>query len=596
MNGSRQIGKIVLCGLNARYVHTSLALRSLVRYVRTAWARTDVPLPELILHEGSINEQTLSILARLARDQADVYAFSCYIWNIGTIRHLCRALKKVRPNAQIVWGGPEAGYQATLLLHAGEPADLIISGEGESAFLNLLYALADHNPAALSAVPNLTWRDQSTGEIRSNPAAHLLAGSEWPFPYTNDDLKIAGDRILYYESSRGCPFCCTYCLSSLDRTVRYRPLEMVFPEIDCFLAANVLQVKWVDRTFNSNPERAFSIWQYLISRAREQSCRTNFHFEVAGDLLDDAAVDLLLSAPPGLIQLEIGVQTIQPEILRTINRISRLDVLARQVGRLRAGGNIHLHLDLIAGLPGESLVGVAATFNWIAALRPHNFQLGFLKVLPGTPMAEQAAERGYRWMDEPPYEVLSSDRLDFDDLCRLKRIEAVLNLYQNSGFFGFSLRWLIGLWPDPFAFFDDLGGWFDQHDGLDRAIGHDERGRLLHQFALAHYPGLTENTWLAGAWLDLLRLDYLGSGQKDRPDWLNFWETRQDPIEKNSLRQAKLDFRQSHPESRRFQLDRLSFDWDLMNRQGLLVPGSWLVAFERSGLRPVMVECRSYTS
>ena len=383
--------KMVLCGLNARYIHTNLALRSLISHARTNWASSDqdgLPVPTLILREWSINDQVLAMLARLAREDADCYAFSCYIWNIDIVRRLSRSLKKVRPQARIIWGGPEVSHQAERLLQPDqhEPVDMIICGEGESAFLMLLKALQTEKVRSCSelkvpdmkqpdgllpAVPNLCWLDQTSKAVRRNGTAPLLDGSAWPFPYTTDELNADADRILYYETSRGCPFSCSYCLSAIDRTVRFRPLDQVYLELDQFLAANSMQVKFVDRTFNCNPDRARKIWQYLIDQSRPNRCRTNFHFEVAGDLLDDASVDLLLTASPGLIQLEIGVQTIQPEILRTINRVSQPDIIARQVRRLRSGGNIHLHLDLIAGLPGETLAGVAATFNWIAALRPH---------------------------------------------------------------------------------------------------------------------------------------------------------------------------------------------------------------------------------
>lgn len=601
--------KMVLCGLNARYIHTNLALRSLISHARTDWTSSDqdgLPVPTLVLREWSINDQVLAMLARLAREEADCYAFSCYIWNIDMVRRICRGLKKVRPWVKIIWGGPEVSHQAEMLLRPDrrEPVDLIICGEGERAFVALLKALqadkllvnswlenSQMDDSLLETVPNLCWRNQASDAVRRNGTAPLLDGSAWPFPYTAGELIADADRILYYETSRGCPFSCSYCLSSIDRTVRFRPLDLVFHELDQILAANAMQVKFVDRTFNCNPERARSIWQYLIDRTQQSRCRTNFHFEVAGDLLDDASVDLLLAAPPGLIQLEIGVQTIQPEILHNINRVSQPDVIARQVKRLRSGGNIHLHLDLIAGLPGETLDGVAATFNWIAGLRPHQLQLGFLKVLSGAPIAAQAKGLGYQWLDEPPYEVLSSDQLSYDDICRLKRIEAVSDLFMNSGFFPNALRWLVGRWPDPFAFFDEIARWMDQQQLLDRALSRDERSRLLHRFAAEHCSGLAEDTWLTGAWLDLLRLDYLGGGQKDLPGWMNFWENTSDPEARADLQQARRLYRQRHPASTRFRIDRLSFDWESMSRDGELVPASWLVGFEWSGAVTRMTEC-----
>ena len=426
---------VVLCSLNARYVHTSLAIRQLAAYVRSQWPQA--PRTELL--EWTINDQELPIVQRLFSRKAAVYGFSCYIWNITLVRRICRDLKKLLPDALIVWGGPEAGCAAAKWLTSESSVDMIIRGEGEKAWLALLQALdTTGRQPDLSGVPSLSWRQAGSGLLCENPDGPLLEAADWPFPYSAGDLAGMRDRIVYYETSRGCPFQCSYCLSALDRTVRHRPLEQVFHEIDQLMAAGLQQVKLVDRTFNCLTDRAMKIWQYIIDHA-DQAGRTNFHFEVAGDLLDDQTTDILNEAPTGLIQLEIGVQTIHPDVLAAIGRTSRLERLARQVERLRRGGRVHLHLDLIAGLPGEDLARFGASFDWVWRLRPQQLQLGFLKVLAGSPMAEQARDRGFLWQDEPPYEILKSDCMEFNDLIRLKGMAWILDIYQNSGFCEHSL-------------------------------------------------------------------------------------------------------------------------------------------------------------
>ena len=578
MNASDQV---ILCGLNARYVHTNLALRDLAAYVREHWQDA----PQIEICEWTINDQELQILQRLYRQQAAIYAFSCYIWNITLVRRISRDLKKLLPEAIIVWGGPEAGFDASRWLETESAVDLIIRGEGEAVWLALLQHLYNKGSLKdLAAVPNLSWRDPNTG-VRENSAAPLLDSNSWPFPYTDDDLGSLKDRIIYYETSRGCPFCCSYCLSALDRTVRHRPLPLVFAELDRLMAAGLQQVKLVDRTFNCDPARAFQIWQYIIERS-ELAGKTNFHFEVAGDLLDDRTTDLLNQAPPGLIQLEIGVQTIQPDVLTAINRPVRLEVLARQVERLRKGSRVHLHLDLIAGLPGEGLDRFSESLDWVYRLRPHQLQLGFLKVLPGTPMQQQAINGGFRWQDEPPYEILQSDSLDFADLTLLKSVEQIIDHYLNNDFCDRVLNWLISRQLRPWQVLAGFAVWAGQHGLLDRSLGAGERCRMLYQYGLASDHELSSDVWLGQVWRDLLRLDYLASGQKDQPEWLAFEQT--------DTSDALRLFKQRHPASGRLRVIELVFDWLRFEDCGELLPAKWLLCLDFSGNRPAVLDnCRA---
>ncbi|MEA4888075.1 MAG: DUF4080 domain-containing protein [Clostridiaceae bacterium] len=594
INLSAMSDRIVLCGLNARYMHTSLALRDLAAMVRLHWP--EEPEPELVLREWTINDQELMILSRLYRERAAVYAFSCYVWNWNLVRLISRSLKKVCPDAWIIWGGPEMSGDTAEIMRAEPEVDLIISGEGEPAFLHtlqVLYKTRQPRPASLDEhladIANLTWRDRS-GSVRINPAGPLLAGDGWPFPYTDGDLAAHKEQILYYEAARGCPFHCSYCLSALDKTVRCRPLPLVFAELKRFLAADVRQVKFVDRTFNCQKERALAIWRFLTDQWQAGPFRTNFHFEIAGDLLDDEAVAVLAVAPPGLFQLEIGVQTIQPAVLQAINRSCRLDILQRRIAAVRRPGNIHIHLDLIAGLPGERFDEFGRSFDWVYRLNPHTLQLGFLKILPGAPMQETARERHFLWQEEPPYEILQSDGLDYGELMTLKQIEQVLDLYDNSGQFSRSVTWLAGRWPRPFLFYQKMAAWFDQAGCLDRALGYGERAQLLWTFGCAETPELRNDSWLAGAWLDLLRIDYVAGGQKDRPAWLHFWEDDPDPAARERFVTIKQAYLQRRSDKRRIRIDRLSFNWLHYNKTGELKPGNWVVIEDLSGYHPVLAD------
>jgi len=582
---------IILCGLNARYVHTNLALRDLAAYVQTHWP--DAPV--IRLAEWTINDQPLAILQRLYTEQALIYGFSCYIWNISLIRRISHDLKKLCPQALIVWGGPEAGSRASHWLACEPAVDLIIRGEGESAWLKFLQAVHQDQSLTtekLAEIPNLCWREPASGQIRENPSAPLLDPADWPFPYDEHQLAQLKDRIIYYESSRGCPFSCSYCLSALDKAVRFRPLSRVFAELGLLMASGLQQVKLVDRTFNCQPDRAFQIWQYLIDHAAEAG-QTNFHFEVAGDLLDDRTVDLLAQAPPGLIQLEIGVQTIHPDVLRIINRPARLDILATQVNRLRAAGNVHMHLDLIAGLPGEGLDRFAESLDWVFRLRPQQLQLGFLKVLPGSPMYETAQQRDFVWQDEPPYEILRSDALDFSDLIHLKNVAWVLDVYLNSNFCDRSLYWLTGRQERPSHVLSGLAAWAAGQGLLDRPLSPAGRCRLLWDYGRQSQPELNGDSWLATAWRDMLRLDYQLSGQKDQPVWLDFPEMNADPLNRQLLAAAREHFRQKLQPAGRLRIERLAFDPRAWLENGELCPGRWLLCLDLRPNRPVMLDnCR----
>jgi radical SAM superfamily enzyme YgiQ (UPF0313 family) len=584
---------IVLLGLNARYSHTCLAIRCLRRYLLERWPGA----PAVTLLEYSINDSRDLILQMLYQQQARLYGFSCAIWNIALVSWLSRQLKKIRPDALIVWGGPEVIHDAAKRLQDNSAADLIVCGEGEESFHQLARVVFDPAwPGSLADVPGLAWR--SGGAIRQNPVGAVLDPADWPFPYEASELAGLQDRILYYETSRGCPYSCSYCLSAIERQVRFRPLPQVQAELATLLRANPLQVKLVDRTFNGLPDRAAAIWRYLLEN-RPAGCRTGFHFEVRGDLVDLAALTMLEQAPADFFQFEIGVQTIQPHVLKSINRSFQPAELQAAVQCLRRAGRIHLHLDLIAGLPGETAPQFAESFNWVYRLRPHALQLGFLKVLPGSLFAATAALNGYAWLDDPPYEVLYSDAMSYDDLCALKRIASLLDLYHNSGYFARSLTWLAGRWPDPFAFFAALAAWPSLAALRDRSPGLSERFRLLAGFAdaLLWPSGQPQHSevpldqgyaagWQREAWLGLLRADYLETGQKDSPPWLGFGAGL--TARETTLLRQKI--KELYPACRRVRLEHLAFNWQTFQASGELQPGDCLAAYDISGQTPVLLD------
>ena len=594
---------IVLCTINSRYSHTGLAVRLLAAYLRDHWSSA----PPIHVLEMTIHEPSLRMLRKIKALNPAVVAFSCYIWNGDLIEKLTRNLKAVAPETIIIWGGPEASTRAGQIMRQDLSVDFIISGEGEIGLLSLLKSLyvkawqklESLSQNVLAAVPGLCWRS-SDGQIRFNAPVNLPDGDAWSFPYHEQTLMRDKNRILYYESSRGCPFHCTYCLSAEDNQLRYRSVEKTCQDIALFLAHDVRQVKFVDRTFNANAKRAHAIWSYIIKRSRERASRTNFHFEIAADLLDQNAIELLAAAPTGLIQLEIGVQSTQPEVLAVINRPCRLDRLKENVSRLLAAGNIHLHLDLIAGLPGETLNQFAASFNDVFALNPHQLQLGFLKVLPGTPMAKTAETRSFSWQQEAPYEILQSDAMSFSDLCRLKDIAELIEGYWHQTDMVPILRFLITRAASPFSFFYALAGWFEKQGGFDRALSPADRSLLLWRFASANDSGLHPKSTDGRAFRDLIRYIYIAGGQKDQPDWLGFWEKQSADFKKNPtmddadfikyrlklIEAARRRFHQIWPEIRRWRVDHFSFSVSHFEQTGDLKPGDTLVYYDLAQPKP----------
>lgn len=436
--------KVILAALNAKYIHSNLALRYLSRF------QNNNQKHHVETMEFTINQRLDFIAEELFRKQPNVVLFSCYIWNVEMLRQLCPILKKIMPDCVIGFGGPEVSYESETFLRENPAVDFVMRGEGELVFTKYLEHLDAGNPATLGEIESLTYRQGD--EIFSTPQMHPMDLALLPFPY-EDDFSDVQNQIIYYESSRGCPYHCGYCLSSVENGVRFVPLDKVLPDLQKFLDKNVPQVKFIDRTFNCKKSHAMAIWKYLHEH---DNGVTNFHFEITADLIDQETIDFLKTVRKGLFQFEIGVQSTNPQTIRAINRNVDFAALSEIVQQIKDGGNIHQHLDLIAGLPYEDYDSFGRSFNDVYALHPEQLQLGFLKVLKGSMLHQKQKEFEIVYHDTAPYEMLTTHELPYADTLRLKYVEEMVETYYNSGRFLNTLAYLVPLYESPFAFFEAL--------------------------------------------------------------------------------------------------------------------------------------------
>lgn len=439
--------KILLAACNAKYIHSNLAVYDLKAY------SSDYD-EHVILREYTINQPKDEILKDIYSSGADVVCFSCYIWNISFVRELIRDLVKILPKTAFWAGGPEVSYDAEKFLTEMPEMTGVMVGEGEKTFHDLLEFYIDGKDS-LEEISGIAYR---TGDkIIHNGWRELMDLSAIPFVY--EHLEKFENRIIYYESSRGCPFSCSYCLSSIDKKLRFRDLELVKKELQFFLDHRVPQVKFVDRTFNCKHEHAMTIWKYILEH---DNGVTNFHFEISADLLREEEMELMSQMRPGLIQLEIGVQSTNPETIRAIHRHMDLKKLEHCVNRVHSFRNIHQHLDLIAGLPYEDYDTFHQSFNDVYQMKPDQFQLGFLKVLKGSLMQKEAEVYGIVYKEKEPYEVLSTNWLTYGEVLKLKMVESMVEVYYNSGQFWHTLEYLVPFEKDAFTFYEKLGSFYEK--------------------------------------------------------------------------------------------------------------------------------------
>ena len=439
--------KILLAACNAKYIHSNLAVYDLKAY------SSDYD-EHVILREYTINQPKDEILKDIYSSGADVVCFSCYIWNISFVRELIRDLVKILPKTAFWAGGPEVSYDAEKFLTEMPEMTGVMVGEGEKTFHDLLEFYIDGQDS-LEEISGIAYR---TGDkIIHNGWRELMDLSAIPFVY--EHLEKFENRIIYYESSRGCPFSCSYCLSSIDKKLRFRDLELVKKELQFFLDHRVPQVKFVDRTFNCKHEHAMTIWKYILEH---DNGVTNFHFEISADLLREEEMELMSQMRPGLIQLEIGVQSTNPETIRAIHRHMDLKKLEHCVNRVHSFRNIHQHLDLIAGLPYEDYDTFHQSFNDVYRMKPDQLQLGFLKVLKGSLMQKEAEVYGIVYKEKEPYEVLSTNWLTYGEVLKLKMVESMVEVYYNSGQFWHTLEYLVPFEKDAFTFYEKLGSFYEK--------------------------------------------------------------------------------------------------------------------------------------
>ncbi|MGN0346502.1 MAG: B12-binding domain-containing radical SAM protein [Lachnospiraceae bacterium] len=469
--------KFLLVAMNAKYIHSNPALYSMKAYAEEQLrrsGRTDMQrradmqnapqaggseAVQIDILEATINQQTGDVLKEIYCRRPDFIGISCYIWNISMVQEVIASLHKILPQVPIWLGGPEVSYCPEEVLRKCDGAFGIICGEGEQTFADLIFyyqneKIEGKNMIKPEDIPGLVFR-RKDGFVTTMPRQPLDM-DVLPFPYRDcSDFK---NRIVYYETARGCPFSCAYCLSSVDKRLRYRSMKRVEKELQFFLDANVPQVKFIDRTFNCNHNHSVAILKYI---KEHDNGVTNFHFEVAGDILTEEEMELLSSLRPGLVQLEIGVQTTNEETLRLVNRRTDLEKLQANVRRLRSYQNVHLHLDLIAGLPGENLDSFRNSFNQVYSMGGDELQLGFLKLLKGSPMEKLTDAYAIVTTDEPPYEVLSTRDLSYEDILCLKEVEEMLELYHNSGQFLLSEKALFSeMRCTPFALYSELAAFY----------------------------------------------------------------------------------------------------------------------------------------
>lgn len=500
--------KIVLTAVNAKYIHSNLAVYSLKAAAGEYGQMVEIA-------EFTINNQADYILEELYKRKPDVLMFSCYIWNISMIETVIREFHKLRPDVPIWLGGPEVSFEVEDFLLRHPQVTGIVMGEGEVTFRELCEYY--EKGTDLAHIMGISYRAKEDGKetIRQNPWRPIMSMSEIPFCY--DRMADFSNRIIYYESSRGCPFSCSYCLSSVDKKLRFRDLDLVKEELLFFIEQKVPQVKFVDRTFNCNHAHAMEIWKYI--REHDNGV-TNFHFEVSADLLNEEELLLMEQMRPGLIQLEIGVQSTNAVTIQEIHRTMKLERLKEIVQRIKGFGNIHQHLDLIAGLPYENYTTFRRSFDEIYALHPNQLQMGFLKVLKGSYMYDHAKEYGILYHDDPPYEVLSTNWLSYDDVRKMKQIEEMLEVYYNSGQFEISMKVLDGYFDSAFGMFERMGAYYEAHGLFAMSHSRMKRCEILMDFLREEWSERED----AGERMECIRQAlvfdlYYRENCKSRPSW-----------------------------------------------------------------------------
>lgn len=499
--------KILLTAINAKYIHSNLAIYSLR-------ACAGEYKSQIELAEFTINNQKDYILEEIYKRKPDILCFSVYIWNLDYVESVAREFKKICPDTPVWVGGPEVSYEVEDFLTSHPEIDGVMIGEGEETFREVCGYYAGNR--GLDDIQGIAYRDNNG--IRVTESRAIMDMSRIPFCY--DTMEDFSNRIIYYESSRGCPFSCSYCLSSVDKSLRFRDTELVKKELLFFINQKVPQIKFVDRTFNCNHAHAMEIWRFI---KEHDNGVTNFHFEISADLINEEELKLISDMRPGLIQLEIGVQSTNEVTIKEIHRTMKLERLKEVVRAIQSGANVHEHLDLIAGLPYEDYDSFARSFDEIYELKPNQLQLGFLKVLKGSFMYDHAKEYGIIYHDRPPYEVLSTKWISFDDVLRIKKVEEMLEVYYNSGQFEITMKLMDVLYDSAFDFFQRLGDFYEENGYLAMSHSRIRRCEILLEFMQAELQakaGERKQSDIVKMLEEALIFDlYYRENCKSRPGW-----------------------------------------------------------------------------
>ena len=531
--------KNILVGINSKYVHTNLAIRYLKKYIE------ENSNEKIKIYESSINNNIQKIIRDIVEYEPDNIFFSVYIWNVEMVFKITKELKKILPNKRIILGGPEVSYNPDEILEKNLEIDGILIGEGENVLLNFL-------TKDIKNVKGVYYREDN--KIKFNGFEPLIENLDIiPFPYDDEELEDV-HKIVYYESSRGCPFNCSYCMSSIDKSVRYFSLERTKKDLKKFIDIGTRLVKFVDRTFNLNKDRYMEIWKFLLENYREN---ITFHFEINANIFDDEVLEFLKKVPRKLFQFEIGVQTTNPSTMKAINRNNSLDRLFHNVTCINK--NIHLHLDLIAGLPFEDYETFGKSFDYVYKTKCEMIQLGFLKMLKGTQMKDEGEKYSYKYLDFPPYEILSNEFISYKDICRLKDIEEVLDFYYNSQKFLKSVDFVVeNFFESPFKFFESIGDFYKERGYLE--VAHKEVAifnNFVEYYEKMNFPKKEE-------FLEYLKFDYLFMGKPGfYPAWIE--ENKDKELHKNII--EKMSFRSTREAHKLTELERFSINIDTKERE-----------------------------
>ena len=552
--------KVLLVAINAKYIHSNLAVYCLKKYAEKYSDYIEIA-------EYTINQYTDYIFKDIYKRRPDVVLFSCYIWNIDYVSCIIRNLRKVMESAEIWVGGPEVSYSAEDFLKEYTEVNGVMVGEGEKIFLKMMKRWIE-SVGELNNINGIVYRENNN--IITNPHECIMDLSDLPFPY--DNLNEFKNKIIYYESSRGCPYSCSYCLSSVDKKLRFRNLDLVKKELKIFINNNIQQVKFVDRTFNCNKSHAMEIWQFIKDN---DNGVTNFHFEISADLIGENELELFKSMRPGLIQLEIGVQTTNSKTIREINRTMNLDKLKYVVEKINSFGNIHQHLDLIAGLPYEDYNSFIKSFNDVYAMHPEQLQLGFLKVLNGAEMQKSTEKYGLVYTSDPPYEVLSTKWLSFDDIIKLKNIEEMVELFHNSRQFTNTLSWLENKYESPFEMFEEIGRYYEAHKLHEVKHNRIQNYEIIYEYIKSNYEDYE-------IFEQLIILDiYLRENIKSRPLFLK----EQD---KESLREYYHKYKQA---GKMIHIEEFSINVSEWFENKKIIKEKQIVLFDYNNKNPINLWC-----